>query len=213
MPAAHTSPAASLLPAGRDLIRVGSRRWFLQTGLAGFAGLSLADTLRARANPGSSGPKSVILFWLSGGPSQIDTWDPKPDAPAEIRGPYRTIPTSVPGVRFCEHLPRQAKLAHKLTVLRAVDCSASNHTPITMQAGNPLARRTDDGKDGGGYPSMGSVAAKFRGPNAPAMPAFVGLADSWKADVYGAGHMGTAFEAVKGNELPGLLALPAGTDL
>ena len=128
--------------------------------------------------------KAVILFWLSGGPSQIDTWDPKPDAPDNIRGPYSTVATSVPGIRFCEHLPRQAKLAHKLSVLRAVDCSASNHTPITMQAGNPLARRTDDGKDGGGYPSMGSVAAMFRGPNVPNMPAFIGLADSWKADVW-----------------------------
>jgi hypothetical protein len=204
----------ALLPPDCDTIRVGSRRWFLQTGLAGFAGLSLADTLRARAAQSTSASKkSVILFWLSGGPSQIDTWDPKPDAPAEIRGPYATIPTSVPGIRFCEHLPRQAKLAHKLTVIRSVDCSASDHTPITMQAGNPLARRTNDGKDGGGYPSMGSVAAKFRGPNAPAMPAFIGLADSWKADVYGAGHMGTAFEPVKGNELPGRLALPTGVNI
>jgi hypothetical protein len=102
---------------------------------------------------------------------------------------------------------------HKLTVIRSVDCSASNHTPITMQAGNALARRTEDGKDGGGYPSMGSVAAKFRGPNALAMPAFVGLADSWKADVWGAGHMGSAFEPVKGNELPGRLAMPAGVNV
>jgi hypothetical protein len=214
--AAHTAGTAAhpLLPPGRDLIRVGSRRWFLQTGLAGFAGLSLADTLRAAATSSSGrGKRAVVLFWLSGGPSQIDTWDPKPDAPEEIRGPYTTIPTSIPGVRFSEHLPLQAKLAHKLTVLRAVDCSASNHTPITMQAGNALARRTGDGKDGGGYPSMGSVAAKFRGPNAPAMPGFVGLADSWKADVWGAGHMGAAFEPVKGNELPGRLALPAGVDV
>lgn len=140
-------------------------------------------------------------------------WDPKPDAPPEIRGPYKTISTSVPGIRFCEHLPLQAKHADKLTVIRSVDCSASDHTPITMQAGNPLARRTNDGKDGGGYPSMGSVAAKFRGPNAPAMPAFIGLADSWKADVYGAGHMGHPFEPVKGNELPGRLAMPTGVDV
>ncbi|MCE9561754.1 MAG: DUF1501 domain-containing protein [Planctomycetes bacterium] len=204
----------SLLPPGRDLIRVGSRRWFLQTGLAGFAGLSLADTLRAKdASSASTSKRAVIMFWLSGGPSQIDTWDPKPDAPDEIRGPYKSIATSVPGVRFSEHLPLQAKLAHKLTVLRAVDCSASNHTPITMQAGNPLARRSDDSKDGGGYPSMGSIAAKFHGPNAPAMPAFVGLADKWKSDVWGAGHMGTAFEPVKGSELPGRLALPDGLDV
>ena len=206
--------AKSLLPPGRDLIRVGSRRWFLQTGLAGCANLMLADALRARdIKPGSTGKRAVILFWLSGGPSQIDTWDPKPEAAEEIRGPYKSIATSVPGIRFCEHLPLQAKLAHKLTVLRAVDCSASDHTPITMQAGNPFARRSNDGKDGGGYPSMGSVAAKFRGPNVPAMPAFVGLADSWKADVWGAGHMGTAFEPVKGNELPGRLALPSGMEM
>jgi hypothetical protein len=201
-----------LRPPAADLLRVGSRRWFLQTGVAGLAGLTLADTLRLQAAPDAGrrrDPRAVILFWLSGGPSQIDTWDPKPDAPAEIRGPYRTIATSVPGVRVCEHLPLQARLMHKLSILRAVDCSASNHTPITMQAGNPLARRTDDGKDGGGYPSMGSVAARFRGANVPALPAFIGLADSWKADVWGAGHMGGAYEPVKGNELPGRLALSA----
>jgi hypothetical protein len=183
----------------------------LQAGLAGFAGLALADALRLQAASGRRrDPRAVILFWLSGGPSQIDTWDPKPDAPAEIRGPYRTIPTSVPGIRVCEHLPLQARLMHRLSILRSVDCSASTHTPITLQAGNALARRTDSDKDGGGYPSMGSVAAKFRGPNAPTMPAFIGLADSWKADVWGAGHMGTAYEPVKGNELAGRLALPEG---
>jgi|SRR5581483_11175770 len=85
-----------LLPAGPDLLRVGSRRWFLQTGLAGLAGLSLADTLRLRAATPNQDPRAVILFWLSGGPSQIDTWDPKPEAPQEIRGPYRTAATSVP---------------------------------------------------------------------------------------------------------------------
>ncbi|MBI1829917.1 MAG: DUF1501 domain-containing protein, partial [Planctomycetes bacterium] len=208
-PSAH---AASHAPIPSDLIRVGSRRWFLQMGLAGFAGLTLTDMVRA--NPSRSrDPKAVILFWLSGGPSQIDTWDPKPDAPAEIRGPYRTIQTSVPGLRVCEHLPLQARLMDKLTILRAVDCSASNHTPITMQAGNPLARRTDDGRDGGGYPSMGSVAAKFRGSNNFPMPAFVGLAPSWRADVWGAGHMGHEFEPVKGDELPGRLAMPEGVNV
>ena len=94
-------------------------------------------------------------------------WDPKPDAPARSAGPSDRSPPRVPGVRFCEHLPRQAAIMDKLTVIRSVDCSASDHTPITMQAGNPLARRTDDGRDGGGYPSMGSIAAKFRGANRP----------------------------------------------
>src|SRR5688572_25378359 len=87
--------AHPIRPPGRDLVRVGGRRWFLQTGLAGFAGLSVADAFRARAADSARGDRrAVVLFWLSGGPSQIDTWDPKPDAPEEVRGPYRTISTS-----------------------------------------------------------------------------------------------------------------------
>ncbi|REK19530.1 MAG: DUF1501 domain-containing protein [Planctomycetota bacterium] len=212
-------PRHPLLPPQQDLVRVGSRRWFLQTGLSGLAGLAMADALAAGALTGSSnavnrsGKKSVILFWLSGGPSHIDMWDPKPNAPAEIRGPYRAISTKVPGIQVCEHLPMQAKIADKLSIIRSVDCSASNHTPITMQAGNALARRTNDGNDGGGYPSMGSIAAKFRGPNAPGMPPFVGLADSWKSDVWGAGHMDRRFEPIQGKELTGRLAMPKGIDI
>ena len=167
--------------------------------------------MQARAHARAD-QKAVILFWLSGGPSHMDMWDPKPDAPAEIRGPYRTISTSLPGVQVCEHLPLQARIMDKLSIIRCVDCSASNHTPITMQAGNPLARRTDDGNDGAGYPSMGSIAAKFRGPNAPNMPAFVGLADSWKADVWGAGHMGGRLSRSR-QRTPGRLALPQGINV
>jgi|TARA_B100000700_G_scaffold69080_2_gene76552 hypothetical protein len=174
--------------------------------------LATLQQVEAQANAGSS-KKSVILFWLSGGPSQIDMWDPKPDAPVEIRSPFGTISTVVPGVQFTECLPRQAAIADKLAVLRGVDCSASNHTPITMQAGNPLARRTNDGKDGGGYPSMGSVVAKFRGANDPSMPAFVGLAKTWTSDVYGAGHMGSKFEPVKGLELADKFKLPDGLNI
>jgi hypothetical protein len=209
--------ANPMLPTSSDLVRVGSRRWFLQTGAAGVAGLSMADMLRlqGQAAPLSAqrDKKSVILFWLSGGPSHLDMWDPKPAAPREIRGPYDTIATKLPGVRFCEHLPLQAKIADKLSIIRSVDCSASNHTPITMQAGNSLARRTDDGKDGGGYPSMGSIAAKFRGANVPEMPGFVGLANSWIADVWGAGEMGRDFDPVKGLEVRDKLAMPPGLSL
>jgi hypothetical protein len=175
--------------------------------------LSTPDLLKLQAagEAVSSGEKkSVILFWLSGGPSQLDMWDPKPDAPQEVRSPFGTIQTSVPGVHFTEHLPLQASIAHKLNILRAVDCSASNHTPITMQAGNPLARRTNDGKDGGGYPSMGSLVSKFKGPNEPNIPAFIGLAKSWGSDVYGAGLLGQAHEPVKGLELTDKLGLPEG---
>ncbi|MBL9154311.1 MAG: DUF1501 domain-containing protein [Verrucomicrobiales bacterium] len=202
-------------PRAGDLVRIGSsRRGFLQTGLTGLAGLSVPSLLKSQAASSTAGTAtrktSVILFWLSGGPSHLDMWDPKPDAPAEIRGPFASIPTALPGVRVCEHLPLTAKLMDRLTLLRSVDCSASNHTPITMQAGNPLARRTNDGKDGGGWPSMGSVAARYRGANASGLPAHVGLANSWVSDIWGAGQLGSAYEPANGGEMAGRLALTSG---
>ncbi|MEZ6054271.1 MAG: DUF1501 domain-containing protein [Planctomycetaceae bacterium] len=206
-----------MTPPPSDLIRIGSRRWFLQTGLAALGGLTLPQLLHARelaaASNANGGRKAVILFWLSGGPSQLDMWDPKPGAPVEVRGPFAPISTALSGVQFSEHLPLQASIADKLSIIRSVDCTASNHTPITLQAGNPLARRTNDGRDGAGYPSMGSIAAKFRGANDPELPAFVGLADSWAADVYGAGQMGSQYEPVKGLELAGKFNLPEGVEV
>ncbi|MCH2119257.1 MAG: DUF1501 domain-containing protein, partial [Pirellulales bacterium] len=124
-------------------ITVGSRRWFLQAGMAGCGGLALNNFLGSQTEGADAAirkgkdRKAVILFWLSGGPSHLDMWDPKPSAPQEIRGPFGTIPTRLPGVRFSEHLPLQASIADQLSIIRSVDCSSSNHTPITMQAGNP----------------------------------------------------------------------------
>jgi hypothetical protein len=211
----HRSP---LQPAAADLIRVGSRRWFLQTGLAGVAGLSLPGLLRWRARGAArdASRKSVILVWLSGGPSHIDTWDPKPDAPAEVRGPFRSIATRVPGVRVCEHLPLQASIVDRLVLVRSVDCRAStDHYPAPMQAGNPLAQRSMVGATNATHPSMGSVAARFRGPNHPALPAFVGLADPplFLADVLGAGPLGGACEPARGEQMAGRLALPRGVSV
>jgi hypothetical protein len=172
---------ALLEPPASDLIRVGTRRWFLQTGLAGLAGLSLPDFLWRRAQAGASrvaDRKAVILIWLSGGPSHIDTWDPKPDAPSEVRGPFGSIATKVPGIRVCEHLPLQASILDRLALVRSVDCrSSTDHFPAPMQAGNPLAQRSKVDPHIGTYPSMGALAARFRGPNDPALPAFVGFAD------------------------------------
>src|SRR5438270_9040924 len=150
-PARHTlehagaARRALLQPPDSDLIRVGSRRWFLQTGLAGLAGLSLPGLLRCRAHGAAAGRadrKAVILIWLSGGPSQLDTWDPKPAAPGEVRGPFGSIATKVPGVRISEHFPLQASIMDRLALVRSVDCQAStDHYPAPMQAGNPLAQR------------------------------------------------------------------------
>jgi hypothetical protein len=208
---------AGMVPAGGDLIRVGSRRWFLQTGLAGVAGLSMPQLLRSEAAAREQGPardrKSVILFWLSGGPSHLDMWDPKPDAPREIRGPFGVIPTRLPGVSICEHLPLQAE--HRGSALYSSLGRLHGQQPHADHvAGRESARpRTDDGRDGGGYPSMGSVVARYRGANVESMPPFVGLADSWAADVWGAGDMGSEYEPVKGSELAGRFAMPPGVSV
>jgi hypothetical protein len=206
-----------LQPAASDLIRVGTRRWFLQTGLAGLAGLSLPDLLRCQAaQPSGNKNKAVILIWLSGGPSQLDTWDPKPDTTREVRGPFGSIATKVPGVRVSEYFPLQARTMDRLAIVRSVDCSSSNdHYPAPMQAGNPLAQRSQITSRFSNLPSMGSVTARFRGANDPALPAFVGLADPplWFADILGAGPLGGAYQPVRGNEMAGRLTLAQGVTL
>src|SRR5271165_4596624 len=85
-----------------------TRRDFLRAGAlsAGAIGLSLADLARLQAAPNQSKDINCILLFLVGGPSHLDTWDLKPDAPAEVRGPFRPIQTSVPGIRISEHFPR-----------------------------------------------------------------------------------------------------------
>src|SRR5690349_530234 len=97
-----------------------SRRNFLRAGGLAFGGLTLSDFFRLQANgavaPGRRG-KSVIMICLGGGPSQLDTYDMKPEAPSEIRGEFRSIPSNVPGMRLCELLPKQAKLADKFAVV------------------------------------------------------------------------------------------------
>ena len=91
------------------------RRELLQVGFSGLLGLSLPAVLASKVNaagtPSSRKPRSVILVFLTGAPSHLDTFDPKPDAPAELRGEFQTIATPVPGLRVCEHLPRLAARA------------------------------------------------------------------------------------------------------
>ena len=100
-----------------------ARRSFLRFGLAGLAGLSLPGLLRLRAGDGTqrSRPDTALLVvWLHGGASHLETYDPKPDAPAEYRGPYGAIPTTVPGMRVSELLPDHARVAHRFTLLRSL---------------------------------------------------------------------------------------------
>lgn len=221
---AHGRPHTGLLshgfgPQARPLFQAGRRRWLLQAGLGGLAGLSLPGLLQRTATASPAGPavarpvRSVIQIWLSGGPSQLDMWDMKPDMPPEIRGPFRPISTCVPGVQICEHMPLQAAMLDRFTIVRSMDASSSNHTPITFQAGNPKAQRTDIGRQGGGIPSMGAVAAHFRGANQPGMPPYVALADSMAADIYGAGDLGQACEPLDGVRVNGRFSLPKGVEV
>ncbi|MCA9040312.1 MAG: DUF1501 domain-containing protein [Planctomycetaceae bacterium] len=209
-------------PRSNNLVMVGNRRWFLQTGLGGLAGVSAASLMQQQALQAAETAnlitrtpqaKSVIFIWLSGGPSQLDMWDLKPNAPKEIRGPFSPIKTSVPGIEICEHLPKQAAMMDKFTLIRSMDASASNHTPVTFQAANPKSQRTNKGIDGGGYPSMGSVTAKFRGANVTGMPPYVALADSLNADVYGAGELGYEYEPLDGMKSKGKFDMPNGVQI
>ncbi|MBM83296.1 MAG: hypothetical protein CMJ78_22270, partial [Planctomycetaceae bacterium] len=111
------------------------RRGFLKMGLAGFATLSLPGVLRLRADTEVPRKKktSVIMIWKPGGCSHIDTYDPKPNAPSEYRGPFATIPTAVPGLQFTELLPLQAKLAEKFTVLRSMRHGSPGHPAGSMR--------------------------------------------------------------------------------
>ena len=110
-----------------------SRREMLREGGLGVLGLSLADLLRFRAaaSPAAQGTfgraKNVIFLWLQGGPPQHETFDPKPDAPLEIRGPFQPISTNVPGIQFCELLPRTAAIADKLAVIRSLSTDDNTH--------------------------------------------------------------------------------------
>lgn len=190
-------------PLVHEGLTVLSRRNMLKAGFAGIAGLSLPDLLKARAQASLAGTpstnKSVILLWMTGGPSHIDTWDPKPDRPFQNRGPFSTIDTSVPGISICQHLPKQAAMMDQFTLIRSVDCRGSNHEPNqVMQTGNRDAAPRVNPK-GDRYPAMGSVIAKFRGPNHPAMPPYVAFQKS-RSHVAWAGWLGKSFDPFEGNK-------------
>src|SRR5882724_13468221 len=133
----HTHAFANFQPSTHEGLTISSRRNFLKAGLAGLAGLSLPGLLRHRAEASRAGKsrrsdKAVILLWMAGGPSHIDTWDPKPDRPPENRGPFGVIRTRLPGVIVCEHLPKLAAMLDKFTIIRSVEPRYSNHEPNSV---------------------------------------------------------------------------------
>lgn len=199
----HAHAFGSLNALEPEGLVVCSRRNMLKAGLAGMAGLSVPDLLRSRAEAAQAGrpvsPKSVILLWMTGGPSHLDTWDPKPDRPVENRGPFGTIPTKLPGVRICEHLPKMAAMLDRFTLVRSLNARRSNHEPNTVfQTGNPDAEaRTNPVARK--YPAIASICAKWRGPNHPAMPPYVAFRRSESHLAFG-GFLGKQYDPFIGND-------------
>jgi hypothetical protein len=158
-----------------------TRRSFVEAGVLGLGGLTLADLIASRASAANAAPTpdrssetAVILIWMSGGPGHHETWDPKPQAVSQYRGPFGAISTNVSGIQFSEMLPEQAKIADRLAVLRTVSHRSGDHTkgnhwmltgfegPDFNKPDNRVQRR----------PSMGSVASVLRGSNRSGMPAY-----------------------------------------
>ena len=145
-----------------------SRREFLRLGGLGLGGLTLADLLRQEARAGSAAvrPKSVIYVVLSGGPSHIDAWDMKPDAPDDFRGPFQSIATRLPGVRICEHMPLQAGIMNDLALVRGIRSVENDHFLSEVYSGLP--------RGSGKRPAFGSVVSRLAATG-EAMPTYVSL--------------------------------------
>ncbi len=188
----------------REGLTLLSRRNMLKASLAGIAGLSVPELLRQRAEAAAAGQpsrgrKSVILLWMTGGPSHIDTWDPKPGRPPENRGPFGVIPTRLPGTIICEHLPKQAAMLDRFTLIRSVDARHSNHEPnMVFQTGSTEAAPRVN-RVGRLYPAIGSIIAKVRGPNHPAMPPYVVFMKS-RSHVAWGGYLGKQYDPFPGHQ-------------
>ena len=153
-----------------------SRRGFLQSSAVAIGGLALANLLRQEALAAESGvsaaeKRSVILLFQQGGPSHLETWDMKPNAPIEYRGEFKGIPTSIPGYQVGEYMPRLAKLCHKLAILRSVYHDSTEHSQgvHTVLTGYKPTKNAP----GNEFPSIGSIVSKELGPRASGMPPYI----------------------------------------
>jgi hypothetical protein len=197
-----------------------SRRSFLKVGTLAALGVSLPELIRCREAAAAAGkkPANMIFLWLDGGPSHLETFDLKPEAPAEVRGDFKPIETNVKGIRICEHLPKTAKVMDLFTTLRSVTHNDSNHgagnhlmttgrsTPVPVGCGNSVSY----------HPAMGSFAAHER-QAPPGLPGYVTLGQPMRSG--GPNFLGAAFsplvvpgdpnnEAFKVKDV----TLPAGVD-
>ena len=172
-----------------------SRRNFLQIGALGMGGLALPQLLQAEAQSGGRPThKSVIMIYLPGGPPHQDTFDLKLDAPREVRGEFRAIPTNVAGIQICEHLPRLARIADKYALIRSMVGAKDDHSDFQCMTGRLLGGKPPQG----GWPSLGAAISRLQGAAHSGVPPFVGLEPVMQHKPYNAatpGFLGSACSA------------------
>src|SRR5262245_6067872 len=169
------------------------RREFLRLGLCGLGSLTLPQLLRlkcAAASADSSLKRSIIVVFLHGGASHLETWDPKPDAPPEYRGPFQTIATKTPGLRLCELLPKQAALAQRFNIVRSMV-----HTGFCHGIGQQqmfTGHEVREFKPQSEHPEFLSITNRLRGSAGRKLPNYVGAPP---IPYLGAAYLGPAAEA------------------
>ena len=164
-----------------------SRRHALAAGSLGLGGFCLADLLRLReaeaASASGHADASVIFVWLAGGPPHLDTYDMKPEAPAEIRGEFRPIPTNVPGIEVCELLPLHAACADRFTLIRSISHDFSDHGGGSKRflTGRIPKEPTGFVND---WPMVGSIVARHVDGVRSGLPNYTALMDAGRSNVH-----------------------------
>ncbi|MEX0676901.1 MAG: DUF1501 domain-containing protein [Pirellulales bacterium] len=187
-----------MVPSAKARALSTSRREFLRVGLAGFGALSLPGLLRLRAaaaTPGGGERTAVIIVWLRGGCSHLDTYDPKPLAGSDYSGPFGTIATHTPGLRLTELVPRQAQLSDKFALLRSMAHTGGGHPSGSLQllSGDPDAAD----KIVPVYPDLMSVAHYLRSDRVKELPNYVGVNPITRYDAFtiaGPAYLGPSYE-------------------
>jgi hypothetical protein len=171
------------------------RREFLRAGTLALGGLTLPQLLAGRAAGAGQVETSVILFWMWGGPSQLETYDMKPDAPSEYRGPLRPIATNVPGLDICEYMPLQARMAHRFSLVRSLhhNLSAHNDGSIEVLTGKSPTVPDPTSQARSEHPDFGMIASRMLGPRPDGLPRYIGAQRA--PFMTGPGYLGASHRA------------------
>ncbi len=177
---------------------VDCRRSFLRIGLGGFASLGIPGMLRLRSQSPQAEKTAIILVWLRGGPSHLETFDPKPDAPSDYRGPYKAISTNIPGIMISELLPRLAGISDRYALLRSIAHTGGGHPAGSLQmlSGDPDSQDKLVPR----YPDWMSIANHFRSGTVAPLPHYVAVNPVDNYDnfvIAGPTYLGQAFDAFK----------------